>query len=212
MKQPSLSSIFFQKTCIFLRKAAVLKGALGKMWCLAGGYWCPRPFGPWVRKAGYSPAMDFLSRRQAFQSLGLNFQSQGLKKQSRRPKIRKAAFATRNAPPGGTPCRIAQAGRAVSPKKHYICKSCRNAPARAGAAYIYKERAREGHAPGSPANLIFPPSRPTPPCTPPSSFPLPSRARSPTSSPLPSPTASGWAAAWWCSSAPAATTRPSSPR
>ena len=94
--------------------------------------------------------MDFLSRRQAFQSLGLNFQSQGLKnqslglkfeslglkKQSRRPKIRKAAFATRNAPPGGTPRRIARAGRDVSPKEHYICKSCRNAPARAGAAYI----------------------------------------------------------------------------
>ena len=203
-----------------------MKGALGKWRCLAGDFWCPRPFGLGARKAGYSPALDFVSRRQAFQSLGLNFQSQGLKNQSlglkfesqglkiqsRRPKIRKTAFATRNAAPGGTPCRIAQAGRAVSSKKHYICKSCRNAPARAGAAYIYKERAREGHAPGSPANLIFPPSRPTPPCTPPSFFRLPSRARSPTSSPLPSPTASGWAAAWWCSSAPAATTRPSSPR
>ena len=80
MKQPSLSSIFFQKTCIFLDKAVVLECALGKMWCLAGGFWRQRPFGPEVRKAGYSPALDFVSRRQAFQSLGTVFSIPGTEK------------------------------------------------------------------------------------------------------------------------------------
>ena len=80
MKRPSLSSIFFQKTCIFLRKEMVLEGAFGKTRCFAGGFWCPRPFEPWVRKARYSPAMDFVSRRQAFQSLGTVFSIPGTEK------------------------------------------------------------------------------------------------------------------------------------
>ena len=80
----------------------VLRGALGKMWCLAGGFWRQRPFGPEVRKAGYSPALDFVSRRQAFQSLGLKNQSLGLKKQTRRLKFQSLRLEFQSAELEGT--------------------------------------------------------------------------------------------------------------